>query len=835
MKKSKKEYIDLSFQFEHPLNNIQSSFINSDLQAEQFLSDIERQIKNRDDWSVRSSGIQLALSCLKGGITKYLSIDYSSFAADLALCLTDLRSSLVKSGSLLVAASSQILQDRYITSIKIIIPALFKQLSHGTAVISESSRLALIEITKNVQNSKTYQTIIPKLQSKSCQQRLAIADVLFVVLDRWPNSKISPFTESINSALENLIEDPTQNVRKAARKAMLLFKSKCAKEDSFMQKSSKDFSSSAKSSKKRSNTGKDKRSSAFTLSMRNSLTKVSKIPKTPKIVETKLKPKTKQKKIRSCSPVKGSSHQVSSPNKKLNETKDHEQDIEKEPNKKSQPQQKNQSKNQSQAFQAKSAIPMKSSKNLAQQEKRTPVKQQKLYFVTPYPRNNQKVQFVDTSDNDDLHTPKEVKQFSFTLPAFQPKGILKPSNYPNIIRKSEIEYYMPPKSMNDAESFREALIDTIDTEMYEKFDGIEGLLCPSIITAVKFIPGIDEWDSVIPILLSQYPDDFRSNIHELIAAFRCDPWLISYSCDVFGSQHVAEKFAFSTLNMSEQKNNKYKLKFFCSLFEQKIPIQITLEMQLFLKKLIEQNQEYEDINYIEEAIDQDQDDQDDDVSQVISGIIQKIKLGFDCSDDGSNLDNLITQSPVVSSTVENILQDELPDIIQEGSDTQRYSAFSFIQNVPSLSFIFLVDSMIYLLLVSNADDNHEIIDKTRACLIILMKDRDVFNYILESLYSDEEEDDDDNQYRQQTTLSLLLNYFQECDDQVIVDLLPDTFNQLSPILESDITSLRRIVVLIFVEFKCKIPDAFELYADKIPTKHQKLIELYTSRRKVRST
>lgn len=822
MKKSKKENSDLSFQFEHPLDGIQSTFINSDSQAEQLLSEIEQQIKNRDDWSVRSSGIQLALSCLKGGITNYSSIDYSSFSSDLAHCLTDLRSSLVKSGSLLVAASSQILQERYITSIKIIIPALFKQLSHGTAIISESARFALIEITKNVQNSKTYHTIISKVQSKSCQQRLIIAEVLFIIIDKWPTSKTSTFAESINSSLHQLIEDASQNVRKAARKTMLLFKSKCAKENGLMP------NINSKNQKKNLNGGKEKKS-AFTLSMRNSLTKVSKIPKVPKLVDTQQKPKPKQKKIRSCSPVKGSARPMSALNMKTVEKQSKKEQEQEKPT-------KNQSRSQSQIFHSKSLQSKNKTTNKSpvQQEKNTPVKQQKLYFITPYPRKNQKVQFVDTSDTDDLHTPRETKQFSFTLPSFQPKGILKPSNYPNIIRKSEIEYYMPPKSMNDAESFREAIIDTIDTEMYEKFDGIEGLLCPSIITAVKFIPGIDEWDNIIPILLSQFPDDFVSNIHELIAAFRCDPWLISYSCDVFGSQHVAEMFAFSNLNLSEKKNNKYKLKFFCSLFEQKIPIQITDNLQLFLKKLVEQNQNYDDIKYIEDALDQ-TNNHSKDIEQTIAGILQKIKSGHDCSEDASNLNTVIENSPNKISIAVQILEDELPQIIQGNRDAQIYSIYSFIQNVPSISFSFIADSMIYLLSITNPDDNHELVDKTKDCLLSMMNNLAVFSFILESLdSSDDQYEEEEDQIRQQTTLSILLNYFQKCNEQTAVDLLPDTFNQLSPILESDITSLRRIVVLIFVEFKCKIPEAFEFYADKIPTKHQKLIELYTSRRKVRT-
>ncbi|OHT05930.1 hypothetical protein TRFO_26139 [Tritrichomonas foetus] len=964
MKKSKKEIQQLSEQFNNPLDLVEPTLIMNNGDAENYLSEIEAKLKNRGDWSARSEGIILALSCLKGGITNYSFIDYSSISSELASCVTDLRSALVRSGSLLIAASAQVLKEKYVTSIKAVIPALFKQLMHGTALISDSCHFALLEIVKNVQNSKTYHTFISKIQSKSGQHRLAIAEMICIVLEQWPNSIVNPLTENISSSLQILIDDASQNVRRSARRAMLLLKSKNSTEVSLVKKRAGKHTLTLSGQKR------PVRAMAKSLQPNSSLTKASHIPKVPKVFSAAQQTKQpamstiNKKKIRSFSPVKAGKKNST----KLNETDDNnsadqegikdkntrsnsrngnyssnlsakpnrektnerqidkqngrsiEKSFEKSSEKKSDKKyneknnekycEKNSEKVKNRSFkpserslerQSKSIINSKNDRHPKKDEEvpedefeeqnssndssgdeysnnysksksmnnrhnsnssdknknrssenekqknnvsinnrpRTPVKQMSnrpVKFVTPQPERNQKVRFVERKD--DGPTIKD-RDFVMTLPVVQPKSILKPAKFPSVIKEVVIDQYMPPKSMEDADNFQQCLEEIVDAEMFEKLNGIEDLLCASIISAAQFIPMIEEWESVLPTLFSEFPTDFKSDIHELIIAFRCDPWLISICCQDFGVQYLAELFS----NLRGAQMKAYSFRFFCVLFSLEVHVNITDHLRLFLLKLLEQNKGSEDAKFIEAGLAP----KPPGTKELCADLIESIKVcDLESLNIAEQLNEYLVKTPKHVSTAEKILQNELEAILEatqiqdeENLDAeeeiinenllkqQKCLVYSVIKEIPAVSFTFLVEPMINLL----CNDDQEFVEATKECLILLMDDRNTFSFVLELLAS---QANDNDEVSEQCTLNLLLSFFQVCSEQIAVDLLPETFNQLSPMLESCVTALRRIVVLIFVEFKCKIPNSFEQYSTLIPTKHQKLIELYTSRRKVRA-
>ena len=115
--------------FSHPLDTVDDLVIESSSEAEEYIHQIENKLSNRDDWSARADGIKLALSCLKGGICDYINTDYSFFVSDVAGCVSDLRSTLVRNGSLLIAASAQFFREKYMTSIKMKYQYVYSQLT----------------------------------------------------------------------------------------------------------------------------------------------------------------------------------------------------------------------------------------------------------------------------------------------------------------------------------------------------------------------------------------------------------------------------------------------------------------------------------------------------------------------------------------------------------------------------------------------------------------------------------------------------------------------------------------------------------------------------------
>ena len=204
----------------------------------------------------------------------------------------------------------------------------------------------------------------------------------------------------------------------------------------------------------------------------------------------------------------------------------------------------------------------------------------------------------------------------------------------------------------------------------------------------------------------------------------------------------------------------------------------------------------------------------------IQTIVMKLKGRIDCSNDGKKFNQKLIQNPELIPPTREYLFEELKPLIEEGNNVQRYSVFSFIEEMTSISFAFLVHPLMNLLIT----DDRELFEKTKDCLVNLMNDKLVFSMVIH-VYNEQEDDE-----KEEVFLSLLLTYFQSSNPDKLEKLLPETFSQLSPLLESDSTVTRRIVVLIFVEFKFKIPKIFSKYFKKISTKHQKIIDLYLGKR-----
>jgi hypothetical protein len=182
--------------------------------CEMILSQLQVELANQDDWSVRASALEKALGLLTNGT---LSTDFSPLAVAVANCVTDLRSSLVRSATNFVVSCAQILKERYVTSVKSIVPALFKPLTSGTAILADSCHQALLEIAKHVQDRRTMQAFLSQAASKSKRHRLVVAESLAVVAQEWPESVYSGLAIDVANASRQLADDAAAEVRKVAR------------------------------------------------------------------------------------------------------------------------------------------------------------------------------------------------------------------------------------------------------------------------------------------------------------------------------------------------------------------------------------------------------------------------------------------------------------------------------------------------------------------------------------------------------------------------------------------------------------------------------------------
>ena len=211
----------LEEQFADPMKGFETIFAESSVDVDDALDSIEnRLIAKQDDWSVRYNALKEAMAYLNGQIDQYPNANYAKLAQGIALCITDLRSALVKMGALLVTACAVVWKSDYVSSLDIIVPALFKQLSHGTAVIANSCRLALHAIATNVQHRRTCRIFLANKKSKNAMHRLAVAEALSIIRSTWPTQLMESLKSEVADALCDLSNDASADVRKTAKDAM---------------------------------------------------------------------------------------------------------------------------------------------------------------------------------------------------------------------------------------------------------------------------------------------------------------------------------------------------------------------------------------------------------------------------------------------------------------------------------------------------------------------------------------------------------------------------------------------------------------------------------------
>ena len=211
----------LEEQFADPMKGFETIIAESSVDVDDALDSIENRLTaKQDDWSVRYKALKEAMAYLNGQIDQYSNANYAKLAPGIALCITDLRSALVKMGALLVTACAVVWKSDYVSSLDIIVPALFKQLSHGTAVIANSCRLALIAIATNVQHRRTCRIFLANKKSKNAMHRLVVAEALSIIRSTWPTQLMESLKSEVADALVDLSNDASADVRKTAKDAM---------------------------------------------------------------------------------------------------------------------------------------------------------------------------------------------------------------------------------------------------------------------------------------------------------------------------------------------------------------------------------------------------------------------------------------------------------------------------------------------------------------------------------------------------------------------------------------------------------------------------------------
>lgn len=210
---------DLPAQFENPLDGIDGVHIPNNFDASGELLSLKMKLQPKSDWSSKSDAIQRIMSLIKGGVFSFPDFEFNELAPDIAACITDLRSTLVKWGSMCASAAAQVLGSRFANYVDIFIPSFFKQTTHGTAIISQSCRLAILQIAASVPHKRTVRSILTESTSKSTIHRKIVAESIQKMQQNWPSAVYQSSIVQVKNVLKEMVSDKSPDVRKIAKEA----------------------------------------------------------------------------------------------------------------------------------------------------------------------------------------------------------------------------------------------------------------------------------------------------------------------------------------------------------------------------------------------------------------------------------------------------------------------------------------------------------------------------------------------------------------------------------------------------------------------------------------
>lgn len=823
--------LDSAQSFTDPLKNVDPLYVEDAKEMESVIADLEFRLSNPDDWSIRAEAMREAMSYLKGGICDFENCDFSTLAEGIASCITDLRSTLVKTGCLLVASCARILKERYVTSIKIIIPALFKPLSHGTAIISNSCHAALIEIAKHVQHRRALSMILSSGTSRTAEHRVAVVESIIIVLQTWPGSVLAPMLGDVGLLVRKFIDDASPSVRQTAKEARVLFDERSNAPDA-MPKASKIPVTSPRSKprtpKLESQTKLSKSLTAFNRSspmskaqtLRSPSTLRSASPKSATLSERKPKSKASTTELSprraspSLSTMKRKEWEESLDDRRFSTpTKTQVRNSTASPK----PQQKS----------PKKVVPYRpASRNAGTPErpkaKPVPASEKRIRrCFSPAPKK------VDSTRKIPAQTPKTPNSVRFVdkveLPdsanGGKPKSIMKHSSSPTPTRTYRpspvpapppppqetvgIEEYMPPKSMDQAEKFQEMLTDIVDTGDYDQIVGLEDLLPQSIIAAIDFIPQFEEWEDNLRKLFAKYPEFFLCKAHDLLQAFKCKEEVISAMAECFATETLFEHFARLSKDQADVRR-----KFMTGFFELGYDADLSEENRERLQNVINgEGVEEEE----EEGVD---------CKALLDDVIEKVGECHDATEEAQKLRDFLSRNP--SEEIESQIQKRVMSLLSDGTEEQRKCVLALITSTSLLP----QEKRIEMVLNVLSNEDNEFQRNAKAFVVQQVNDRETLVKVLKRINPA-----NDSEVRNQAIMGCVLEYVTGLTEQKMVGIVSILFEHILPVFAWATVGLRRLAIQIAVEFNVKIPAEFSAYMGKINTAHQKLIALYTSKRR----
>jgi hypothetical protein len=394
-----------------------------------------------------------------------------------------------------------------------------------------------------------------------------------------------------------------------------------------------------------------------------------------------------------------------------------------------------------------------------------------------------------------------------TLPA---KDIsLLPSSSSDSRTDFGIDEFMPPGTQETSEKFLDMLTDLATSGRFEELEGLEMLLIPSIISALKFIPNIEQWKSAVSVLCWKFSDVFEDQICTFIVSFGCNPWLLKLALKIYSFDSLIGK----SMEMPEE----HALVFFVGLInlgELRLPL--ASNVLNFVRGLINRFADTEECDVIKAFLDTG--------DRQFLVLIQSVR-NADESTFVSCVEPVLaklreepSQIPVLFERLEKVIAKIVVRPLRDMKANVLKFFRSVIRDCRVNNYGYILPSIAAFLI----DQDHAIANDAAVLLgqMLDMGDQSFRIGVMEktrALLRVEME-------KGSALLGILDDFFQRLDSAEIGKYAEAVMKFLSPDFASKVLTVRRIVRSILSELRFKIPQEFQQYMGKLTIEQQYLIE-----------
>jgi hypothetical protein len=352
---------------------------------------------------------------------------------------------------------------------------------------------------------------------------------------------------------------------------------------------------------------------------------------------------------------------------------------------------------------------------------------------------------------------------------------------------------MPPRSLKDAELFLQGLCQIVAVGGFERFSTRRNFLLDSILAAAELIPKYERWEFIMLFLLDSFKQLLFLVIHLFFKIFDFNPSIIACACHTYTFSALLDRF-----RKLPTQQQLMALRFVVVAIETGIEFVVTDEERSYIIALAELYPDARELigNYLKV------------LENPVPSLLRKITSEGACD----------FEFRLLSRKTQLAAQLEAPFVkfLLNGTPWQSDMVVAIVSQLPLGAFPTLIDTLLSL-----EGDAHEAV----ATPFMRLLDGDCFlDTILQKLPGLGED-------KCTAALSYLLRYLQAVPPVRCVQIVARIVGSVMPFLEGDIISLRRIVLVIFVELNMRITEEFSVYLTQIPTNHQRMIELYCSRRR----